>query len=137
VDNSVCLLTFVLQVSSLKCFEFLKTWQIMATVAAAGGQPPEYPHQEEDEVNYNDEELAEAEEEEAQEGANLNQPQEGSQVRADRRPPAAEQQPQAQQPAPSSSPGGQTPGAQAPRPVSAPPPPPTCGHSSKGPAPAA
>jgi hypothetical protein len=56
----------------------------MAAVAAAGGQPPEYPHQEEDEVDY-DEELEEAAEEEAQEGANVNEPRGGNQVPADRR----------------------------------------------------
>jgi hypothetical protein len=81
----VCLLTFVLQVSFLKCFEVLKTWQVMAAVADTGGQPPEYPNQEENEVNYDDEELKEAEEEEAQEGANLNEPRGGNQVPADRR----------------------------------------------------
>jgi hypothetical protein len=54
----------------------------MAAVAAAGGQPPEYPHQEEDEVDY-DEELEEAAEEEAQEGANANEPRAGNQVSAD------------------------------------------------------
>jgi hypothetical protein len=58
----------------------------MATVAAAGGQPSEYPHQEEDEVNYDeDEELEEAAEEEAQEGANANEPRGGNQVPADRK----------------------------------------------------
>jgi hypothetical protein len=55
----------------------------MAAVAAAGGQPPEYSHQEKDEVNFDDEELEEAKEEEAQEGANLNQPEGGNPVRAD------------------------------------------------------
>jgi hypothetical protein len=55
----------------------------MAAVAAAGGQPPEYPHQEEDEVNYDDEELEGAEEEEAQEGANANEPRGGNQISAD------------------------------------------------------
>ena len=57
----------------------------MAAVASAGGQPPEYPPQEEDEVNYDDEELEEAEEEGAQEGANANEPRGGNQVPADRR----------------------------------------------------
>jgi hypothetical protein len=56
----------------------------MAAVAGAGGQPPEYPHQEEDKMNYDDKELGEAKEEEAQEGANHNQPKGGNQVRADR-----------------------------------------------------
>jgi hypothetical protein len=79
----VCLLNFVLQVTFLKCS--VRTWQIMAAVAAAGGQPPEYPHQEEDEVNYNNEELEEAKEEEAQEGANANEPRGGNQVPADRK----------------------------------------------------
>jgi hypothetical protein len=54
----------------------------MAAVAAAGGQPPEYPHQEKDEVDY-DKELEEADEEEAQEGANANEPRGSNQVPAD------------------------------------------------------